>query len=47
MKENRFRWFGHIMRREDSEAVSTGIMELGMEGRRGMGKTKKEMVERD
>jgi len=40
MRENRLRWFGHIMKREDSEAVRT-IMELSVKGRRGRGRPKK------
>jgi len=31
-RENRYKWFGHVMRKEDLEAVRT-IMELSMEGR--------------
>jgi len=30
MRENRFRWFGHVMRRENPEAVRA-VMELSVE----------------
>jgi len=33
MRENRFKWFGRVMRREDLEAVRT-VMKLSVEGRR-------------
>ena len=34
MREARLRWFGHMMRRDEEEAVSI-IRELGVEGERG------------
>jgi len=34
MREYRLRWFGHIMRRENSETVRT-VMKLSIERRRG------------
>jgi len=40
MRENRLRWFGYVMRREDSEAVRI-VMGLSIEGKRGRGKSKK------
>jgi len=40
MKKNRLRWFGHIMRKEDSEALRT-VMKLSVEGRIGRGRPKK------
>jgi len=43
MRENKLRWFGYIMSREDSEAVRT-VMKLSMEGRRGRGRSKKKWL---
>jgi len=40
MRENRLRWFGHVMRGENSEAVRT-VIELSLEGRRVRGRPKK------
>jgi len=40
MRDNRFRWFGYITRREDSETVRT-VMEMNVEERRGIPKNKK------
>jgi len=40
MRENGFRWFGHVMRRKNSEAIKT-VMEINVEGRRGRGRPKK------
>jgi len=33
MRENRLRWFGHVMRRKNSEAVRT-VMEINVKERR-------------
>jgi len=40
MRENRFRWFGHVMRKESLNAV-TAVMEMNVEGRRGRKRPKK------
>jgi len=39
MRENRFRWFGHAMKKKNSEAVRM-VMKLNVEGRRGRRKKK-------
>jgi len=36
MSENRFRWFGQIMRRGDTETIIVA-MEIYVEGKRGRG----------
>jgi hypothetical protein len=34
MRENRLRWFGHMMRREETKAVKV-VMKIIVEGKRG------------
>jgi len=34
MRENRLGWFGHVLRRENLEAVGT-VMEMNVKGRSG------------
>jgi len=43
MRENKLRWFGHVMRREDSGAVRT-VMELSVKGRIKRGRPKKKWL---
>ena len=40
MREARLRWFGHMMRRDEEEAVSI-VRELGVEGERGQGQLRR------
>ena len=42
MRENRLRWFGHVLRREETEAVRL-VREMHVVGKKGEGKTQKEM----
>jgi len=39
LRENRLKWFSHVIRREESEAVRT-VMEMNIEKRRGRPKRK-------
>jgi len=39
IKENRLRWFGHVMRREETKAVKV-VMKMNVEGKRGRGRPK-------
>jgi len=41
MRKNKLRWFSHVMRRENSEAVRT-VMEMNVEGR---GRSKKKWLD--
>jgi len=43
MRENRLRWFGLVMKREDLKAVRT-VMELRVNGKRGRGRPKKKWL---
>jgi len=43
MRVNRLRWFGHVMRRKDSEAIRI-VMELTVEERKGKGRPKKKWL---
>lgn len=40
MRENRLRWFGHVMRRNNSEAV-TIVMVINVDEKSGKGRPKK------
>lgn len=40
MRENRLKWFGHMMKREETETIRV-IMRINLEGRRGRGRPKK------
>jgi hypothetical protein len=39
MRENRLRWFGHVMKRKETKAVRLD-MKMNIEGKRGRGKPK-------
>jgi len=43
MTENRLRWFGCVIRRENLEAVRT-VMAMNVEGKRGRGRPKKKRL---
>lgn len=46
MRENRLRWFGHVMTREKMEAIRS-VMEMNVEGRKGNPKKRwSDVVER-
>ena len=40
MRENRLRWLGHVLRREETEAVRL-VREMHVVGKRGRGRPKK------
>ena len=40
MRENRLRWLGHVLRREETEAVRL-VKEMYVDGKRGRGRPKK------
>jgi hypothetical protein len=44
MRENRLRWFGHIMRRVKIKAIKV-IMKMNIEGKRKQGKPKKKLLD--
>jgi len=37
IKEIRLRWFGHVMRKEEMEALGS-VMKMNVEGKRGRGR---------
>jgi hypothetical protein len=37
IRENRLRWFGHVMRREEIKLVRV-VMKMNVEGKRGRGR---------
>jgi len=43
MRENRLRWYGHVMRREDTEVVRT-VMGLSVKGKRERIRPKKKWL---
>lgn len=44
MRENRLRWLGHVLRRENTEAVSV-TRNMSVDGKRGRGRPKKRWCE--
>jgi len=44
MRENKFRWLGHVLRREKTEAVSV-TKNMSVDGKRGSGRPKKRWFE--
>jgi len=44
MRENRLRWFRHVMRQEESKAVRV-VMNMKVEGKRGRGRSKKRWLD--
>jgi hypothetical protein len=44
IRENRLRWFGHVMRREETKAVKV-VMKMNVEGKRERGKLKKRWLD--
>lgn len=45
MRENRLRWFSHVLRRGDSEVVRVA-MKINVEGKRWRGRSKKRWIDR-
>jgi hypothetical protein len=43
MKENRLRWFGHVMRKEETKAIRV-VMKVNIEGKRERGRPKKRLL---
>jgi len=44
IRENKLRWFGHVMRREETEAVRV-VMKLNVEGKRGTERPKNKWLD--
>jgi hypothetical protein len=44
MRENRLRWFGYVMRREEIKAVRV-IIKINIEGKRGSRRPKKRWLD--
>jgi len=44
MKENRLRWFGHVMKRDYFEVIRS-VEKMNIEGKRERGKTKKKWLD--
>jgi hypothetical protein len=44
MRENKFRWFGHVMRQEETKAVRV-VMKMNVEGKRRRGRPKKRWLD--
>jgi hypothetical protein len=43
MRENRLRWFGHVMRREETKAVRV-VIKMNVERKRGRGSPKNRCI---
>jgi hypothetical protein len=44
MKENKLRWFGHVMKREEIKAIRV-VMKINIEGKRRKTRLKKKWLE--